>query len=84
MGEAALLRACREMAVAHARKEWEDAEIVGTPAEYWLGSRRVAAATVRLGILMVLFRSEGIGTDFERHTLNERGLAYAGSAPGSA
>lgn len=77
MGEAALLRACREMAAAHAREQWEDAEIVGTPAEYWLGSRRIAAATVQLGLLLVLFRSEGLGTSYERHTLNERGLAYA-------
>ena len=84
MGEKALLRACREMRDANARDDWDDAEIVGSPAEYWLGDRRIAARTVELGLMMLLFHSEGIGTDYERHTLNERGREYAetGAIPG--
>lgn len=77
MGDAALIRACKEMRAADKRKDWDDAEIVGSPAQYWLGDRRVAARTVELGMMAVLFRSEGIGTDYERHTLNERGRECA-------
>ena len=77
MGDAALIRACKEMRAADERKDWDDAEIVGSPAEYWLGSRRVKARTVELGMVAVLFRSEGIGTDYERQTLNERGRECA-------
>lgn len=77
MGEKALLRACREMAAAEKIEDWDNAEIDGTPAMYMIGLRRVKAATVNLGLWMALFRSEGIGTDFERHTLNERGREFA-------
>lgn len=77
MGDKALIRACKEMAEADARKEWDDAEIVGSPAQYWLGDRRVSAHTVELGMMAILFRSEGIGTEYERHTLNERGRECA-------
>ena len=77
MGMAAVLRACREMAEAEAREDWMEAEIVGTPREYWLGDRRVSAETVNIGLTMLLFRSEGIGTDYEIHTLNSHGRDYA-------
>lgn len=80
MGEKALLRACREMLRAERKNELDDAEIVGTPAEYWLGDRRVSTLTVELGLFALLFRSEGIGTEFERHTLNELGREYAETA----
>jgi hypothetical protein len=59
------------------RDDFDAAEIVGSPADYWLGDRRVKARTVELGLMAVLFRSEGIGTDYERHTLNERGRECA-------
>jgi hypothetical protein len=77
MGEKALLRACREMRDANAREEWDDAEINGTPAQYWLGDRRVSAVTVDMGLWMLLFSSDGLGTEYERHTLNERGREFA-------
>lgn len=80
MGNAALIRACREMHEAESREDWAAAEINGTPAEYWLGNRRLKARTVELGIMEVLFRSEGIGTDYESHTLNERGRQCAQDA----
>jgi len=84
MGEKALLRACREMHDAHKLEDWDAAEIVGSPAQYWLGYRRVSPVTVELGLMMLLFRSEDIGTDYERHTLNERGRQFAdtGVMPG--
>ena len=77
MGEAALLRACREMRQAEKEENWEAADIVGTPAEYWLGNRRVASTTVNTGIWLMVLSGEGIGTDYERYTLNERGRIYA-------
>lgn len=77
MGDAALIRACKEMRAAEALKDWDAAEIVGSPAEYWIGDRRLKARTVELGMMSILFRSEGIGTDYERHTLNERGRECA-------
>ena len=77
MGEVALVRACTEMQAAYEAENWDEAEIVGTPAMYFLGYRRVSPATVNLGLSMLLFHSEGIGTDYERHTLNERGRACA-------
>ena len=77
MGVAALLRACKEMADADCRHDFDEAEIVGSPAEYWLGDRRVSPVTVSAGMMLMLFRSENIGTDYERHTLNERGREYA-------
>lgn len=79
MGDASLIRACKEMAAAESKSDWDAAEIVGSPAQYWLGDRRVAARTVELGLFALLFRSEGIGTDYERHTLNERGRECASS-----
>lgn len=84
MGEAALLRVCREMLAAHREENWDDAEIDGTPVLYMIGHRRVASSTVNLGLWMVLFHSEGIGTDYERYTLNERGREFAetGRMPG--
>lgn len=77
MGIKALRRACCEMLEAHNREDWDAAEIVGTPAEYWLGDRRVSVVTVNAGLLFILFRSEGIGTEYEQHTLNELGRAFA-------
>lgn len=77
MGMPALLRACREMLDAHNREEYQEAEIVGTPKEFWLADRRVKNETVNLGLMFFLFHSEGIGTDYEIHTLNELGRQYA-------
>ena len=77
MGIKALRRACVEMLDAHNREDWDAAEIVGSPADYWLGDRRVSVVTVNAGLLFILFSSEGIGTDYERHTLNELGRAFA-------
>lgn len=77
MGEQALLRACRDMLNAHKQNEWSEAEIVGSPREYWLSDRRIKAHTVNLGLMFFLFHSEGIGTDYEIHTLNELGRQYA-------
>ena len=77
MGMAALLRACREMKDAHDREDYSEAEIVGSPAEFWLADRRVKNETVTLGLTFFLFHSEGIGTDYEIHTLNELGRQYA-------
>lgn len=73
MGVAALIRACKEMREAEKREDWDAAEIVGTPAQYWLGDRRVAAITVTLGLYALLFRSDLSDSQYERHTLNERG-----------
>ena len=77
MGEKALLRACKEMLAAEKIKEWDDAEIVGSSGQYWLGSRRVSTQTVNIGLWNILFRSEGMGSGYERHTLNERGRSFA-------
>ena len=83
MGGKALLRACKEMYAAHTEENWDDAEIVGTPKEYWLGDRRISSQTVTLGLYGLLFSVEGVGTDYERITLNERGreLAQTGRMP---
>lgn len=73
----ALLRALREMRDAEARDEYEDAEIVRSAGECWLGSRRISPATLNEGLRLCLFHSEGIGTAYERHELNEDGRALA-------
>ena len=73
----AVIRCCKEMAAAEANGDWEDAEIVGGGIEFWLGTRRVHAATVKQMLLYCLTRSENIGTSYERHTLNEDGHGVA-------
>lgn len=73
----AVVRACREMAEAEAREEYEDAEIVGSGIEYWLGLRRVSASTIKKMLMLCLVSSEGIGTNYERFTLNEDGHGVA-------
>lgn len=77
MGMPALLRACREMLDAHEREDYDEAEIVGTPKEFWLGDRRIKNKTVTLGLMFFLFHSEGVGTEYEIHTLNQSGREYA-------
>lgn len=73
----AVVRACKEMAAAEGRDDYEAAEIVGSPSEYWLGDRRVSAATVNAMLRLCLLRSDQIGTEYEIHTLNEDGRGVA-------
>jgi hypothetical protein len=77
MGLKAVIRACKEMVEADAREEYEDAEIVGAGRQFWLGQRRISPGTVNRMLQLCLLRSEGIGTKFERHTLNEDGRGFA-------
>lgn len=81
--DAILIKACKEMAEAEANENYEDAEIVGSRSQYWLGSRRISSRTVEKGLLNVLFSSSGLGTKYERHILNERGreCAETGEVP---
>ncbi len=77
IASAALVRAVREMREAEAREDFEDAEIVRSGGECWLGLRRIAPATLDEGLRLCIFRSDGIGTRCERHVLNEDGRALA-------
>jgi hypothetical protein len=72
-----LLRALREMRDAEDRGAYEEAEIVYSQGECWLGDRRISTRTLQAGLYLCLFRSEGIGGSYERHTLNEDGSELA-------
>lgn len=72
-----VIRAVKEMADAETRENYEDAEIVGSGIEFWLGARRIHAGTVKRMLIACLVSSEGIGTNYERHTLNEDGRCLA-------
>lgn len=78
----ALVRVIRAMLDAEQRDEWEDAEIVRSGGECWCGLDRISPHTLDQGLRLCLFRSEGVGTSCERHTLNEDGRALAADPTG--
>ena len=70
-------RCLEEMLAAETREDWEDAEIVCSHGQCWLGSRRTSVATVNRMLRLCLVSAEGLGTEYERYTLNEDGRALA-------
>ena len=73
----ALIRAVREMRDAEEREDFVAADIVRGGGGCWIGDRRISPATLNDGLRLCLFRSEGIGTGYERHELNEDGRGLA-------
>lgn len=73
-----VLRAVREMLEAEERQDYEGAEIVyARRGGVWIGNRQTSMATLNRMLRLGVVRSEGLGTEFERHTLNEEGRKLA-------
>lgn len=73
----ALIRAVRDMRSAEEREDFETADIVLSGGQCWLGDRRISPATLNEGLRLCLFRSEGVGSSYERHGLNSDGRGLA-------
>lgn len=70
------LEVLQHMAAAHAREDWDEAEIAGQGLECWLGDERVGRKTVEALVSLMLVTEEA-SPGLTRWPINSVGLRIA-------